>query len=75
MIHKDKLKGKYVTYIDKEASFRTHKVTNIVGRVLTVKDAYGTKRRIKDGMKCRNGNTIKILGRQKKKEIEEIKWK
>lgn len=74
MIHKDKLKGKYITYIDKEASFRTHKVTKITGRVLTVMDATGQKWRIKDGMRCRNGNTIKILGRQLKNKIEEIQW-
>jgi len=74
MINKKKLKGKYITYIDKECSFRTHKVIKIIGNVLTVKDAIGKKCRIKNGQLCRNGQKIKILGLQKKKEIEEIKW-
>lgn len=67
-MNKSKLKGKYVTYIDKNQSWRTHKVTKINGNTLTVKDATGVKTRI-------HPNTHKIFGRQLKNKIEEIEWK
>lgn len=66
-IHKDQLKGKYVTYIDKQQAFRTHKVIKINGKTLTVIDAVGTRTRI-------HPDKNKILGRQLKKKIEEIIW-
>ena len=65
---KNKLKGKYVTYIDKNSSYRTHKVVKITGKTLTVEDTLGTKHRI-------HPDKLKILGRQKKKELEDIEWK
>ena len=73
MIHKSKLKGKYISYYQKEnkndpGSLRTHKVIKIDGNTLTVKDANGVKRRI-------NPSTTSILGRQHRKSgIEEIDW-
>lgn len=66
-ISKDKLKGKYVTFIDKQQAFRTQKVVRVEGRTLTVKDAVGTKTRI-------HPSKNKILGRQLKRKIEEIEW-
>ena len=66
-MHKDDLKGKYITYIDNNSSYRTHKVTKISGLTLTVKDALGKKMRI-------HPKKNKILGRQLKNKIEEIQW-
>lgn len=67
MISKDKLKGKYVTYLDKNGKYRTHKVVRVTGRVLTVNDVLGVRHRI-------HPDRFKIFGRQRKKEIEEIIW-
>ena len=67
MVHKDQLKGKYVTYLDKDSKYRTHKVTKVTGLTLTVKDALGVKHRI-------HPKKDKIFGRQLKKTIEEIEW-
>lgn len=66
-MHKDKLKGKFVTYLDKNSSYRTHKVVKITGLTLTVIDATGEKQRI-------HPKKNKIFGRQLKNKIEEIKW-
>ena len=67
MIHKKELKGKFVSYIDKNGKTRTEKVVRIVGNYLTMKNVLGVKHRIyKD---C-------VLGRQyRKRGIEEIDWK
>jgi len=67
MIHKDKLKGKYITYLDKNKSYRTHKVIKINGNTLTVKDVLGTRSRV-------HPDKNKIIGRQLKNSIEEIEW-
>jgi len=67
MIDKNDLKGKYVTYLDKDAKYRTHKVTKITGKTLTVKDALGVKTRI-------HPKDTKIFGRQRKHDLEEINW-
>ena len=67
LIHKDQLKNKYVTYLDRDGKYRTHKVTKITGKNLTVKNALGERHRIHPG---RN----KIFGRQLKNKIEEIIW-
>jgi hypothetical protein len=66
MIHKSKLKGKYVSYRDKDGKHRLGKVVKITGNYLTVKDAVGIRRRIyKD----------RVQGRQfRKKGLEEIQW-
>ena len=66
MIPKNELKGKYVTYRDKDEKVRTGKVTKIVGNYLTVMSAVKVKHRIyKD----------RVLGRQfPKKGLEEIQW-
>lgn len=68
MISKDKLKGKFVTYLDKDGKYRTHKVIRVTGKTLTVKDIFGVKHRIHPD-KCY------IFGRQRKKDIEGIIWK
>ena len=68
MIPKDKLKGKYITYLDKNGQYRTHKVIRVTGKVLTVKDVLNVRHRI-------HPDKFKILGRQLKKSIEEIVWK
>jgi len=67
MIPKDKLKGKHVTYIDKQGKFRTHKVIKVTGKTLTVKDVLGVRHRI-------HPTKTKIFGVQRKKIIEEILW-
>lgn len=66
MISKNELKGKYVTYRDKNGATRTNKVIKIVGNTLTVKDAVDVKRRIKKE---------DVFGRCfRKRGLEEIKW-
>lgn len=65
-MHKDQLKGKYITYID-NGGYRTEKVMKIVGNTLTVKNAVGRRKRI-------NPKNVKILGRQLKNKIELIEW-
>jgi len=67
LIPKDKLKGKFVTYLDKDGKYRSHKVVKVAGLTLTVKDVLGEKHRIHP-----KKNTI--FGRQLKKTIEEIEW-
>lgn len=66
-MHKDNLKGHFITYIDKNSSYRTHKVLKVTGKTLTVKDALGKKMRI-------HPRHNKILGRQLKNKIEVIEW-
>ena len=67
MIPKDKLKGKFVTYLDRDNKYRTHKVVKVTGKTLTVKDALGIKYRI-------HPKKNKIFGRQLKNKLEEIEW-
>ena len=67
MINKDKLKGYFVTYIDKQGKYRSHKVTKISGLTLTVKNCLGEKRRIHPKKNL-------IIGRQMKHEIIPIQW-
>lgn len=66
-MNKDNLKGHYVTFIDKQACFRTEKVVAIHGKTLTVKNALGRRMRI-------HPDKNKIFGRQLKNKIEEIEW-
>ena len=67
MINKTDLKGKFVTFTDKDAKWRTEKVVKVTGNYLTVINAVKVKRRIyKD----------RVIGRQfRKKGIEKINWK
>lgn len=67
MIPKDKLKGKFVTYLDKQSKYRTHKVTKVTGKTLTVKNVLGERHRI-------HPKDFKIFGVQYKKKIEGIQW-
>ncbi len=62
-IHKSKLVGKYVSFLDKDGKQRTQKVTKIVGNKLTVKDCLGTRKRI---------YLDDVRGRQLKKGIQAI---
>jgi hypothetical protein len=74
MIHKTELKGKYVTYVDKQYKIRTEKVVRVSGNYLTVR----TTRRIKNLHKFPKRRIYKdqVLGRQhRKKGMEKIKWK
>ena len=79
MISKNNLKGKYVTFVDKDAKYRTQKVVKITGLMLTVVDAVGTRTRIHPNKYKESRGKIRkyglrIIGRQLKKGIEEIKW-
>lgn len=67
MISKDKLKGNFVTYLDKQSKYRTHRVTKVSGLTLSVKDCLGERHRI-------HPKTTLIFGRQMKKEIVSIQW-
>lgn len=66
MIGKKQLKGKYVTYTDRDGKWRTERVIRIVGNYLTVMNVLKVKHRIyKD----------RVLGRQfRKRGLEMIKW-
>lgn len=66
-IDKTNLKGKYVTYLDKDGKYRSHKVIKITGNTLTVKDVLGARHRI-------HPDKNKIFGRQLKNKLVEIKW-
>lgn len=66
-MNKDNLKGKYVTYLDRDSKYRTHKVMKVTGKTLTVQDALGVRHRI-------HPNKNKIFGRQLKNKLEEIEW-
>jgi len=71
MISKNRLKGKWVSYYDKIGKVpngqREGRVTKIVGKTLTVKNAVGERKRIHPD-KC------KILGVYYRKKLEEIDW-
>jgi len=67
LVHKDKLKGKFVTYLDKQGKYRTHKVVKVAGLTLTVRNALGERHRI-------HPKTHLIFGRQMRKEIIPIQW-
>ena len=67
MIHKDSLKNKFITYLDKDGKYRTHKVVKVTSLTLTVKDALGVRHRI-------HPKTHLIFGRQLKKEVIPIQW-
>lgn len=67
MIAKENLKGKYITYKDKNGATRTNRVVRIHGNMLTVIDAVKVKRRVKKE---------KVVGRCfPKKGLEDILWK
>lgn len=66
-IDKTKLKGKYVTYLDKDSKYRTHKVIKITGNTLTITNALGEKHRI-------HPDKNKIFGQQLKTKLVEILW-
>ena len=66
-MHKDQLKGKFVTYLDKDGKYRSHKVIKVSGLTLTVKDCLGVRHRI-------HPKKNKIFGRQLKNKMEEIEW-
>ncbi len=67
MISKEDLKGKYVTYRDKNGATRTNKVVKIVGNTVTVKDVVGVKRRVSHD---------RVIARCfPKRGTEEIEWR
>jgi hypothetical protein len=66
-MHKDQLKGKYVTYLDKDGKYRSHKVVKVTGKTLTVKNCLGERHRI-------HPKKNKIFGRQLKSKLEKIEW-
>ncbi len=66
-IIKEQLKGKYVTYLDKDGKMKSGKVMKITGNTLTIKNAVKQKFRI-------HPKKNKILGRQLKKKIQKIVW-
>ncbi len=64
-MHKDKLKGKWVSYMFNGQ--REGKVVKIAGNTLTVKNAVGEKKLI-------HPNKFRILGVYFRKKLEEIEW-
>ena len=65
-MHKNKLKGKYISYFD--FGQREGKVIKIIGNTLTIKNAIGEKKRVHPGK-------FKILGVYFRKKLEPIEWK
>jgi len=66
MIHKSKLKGKHITYIDKDEKQRTAKVIKVVGSTVTVIKANRVKQRV---------HRNQVLGRQyRKRGLDPIEW-
>jgi len=68
-IDKDDLKGKFVSYFDKDSSYRTHEVMSVSGNTLTVRNVVGTRCRI-------HPDKQRIMGRQfRKLGLQPIKWR
>jgi ribosomal protein L35AE/L33A len=76
MISKSKLIGKYVLYMDKNGKFSQGKVTKILGKTLTIRDAYKERHRLHpDKVKIFGAfKTTKIRGKSMSEYLEEIKW-
>ena len=73
MIDKKDLKGKYITYIDKDSKTRTEKVIKVYSSYVTVRTVK-TIKTLHRFPKTRVHKN-KILGRQHRKSgREEIKW-
>lgn len=68
MLHKDKLKGKWVSYHDKVRGQREGKVVKVSGKTLTVVNHVGERKRI-------HPDKITILGVYFRKKLESIEWK
>ena len=74
MIHKKDLKGKYVTFIDKNGARRTERVIRINGSYLTVRHIITINGKTRKYPKQRVHKS-KVIGRQfPKSGLEEIKW-
>jgi len=74
MISKKQLKGKHVTYRDRDGKFRTERVVRVAGNYLTVR----TTRKIKRLWKFPKRRIYKnqVLGHQRRKlGLEPINWK
>lgn len=65
-MHKNKLKGRYISYF--YMGQREGKVIKINGKTLTVQNAVGERKRI-------HPNKHRILGVYFRKKLEEIEWK
>lgn len=66
MIHKSELKGKYVSYLDKDGKNRIEKVVAITGNTLTMQNVLKRRRRVEKDA---------VIGRQMpKKGLEPIDW-
>lgn len=75
MINKKELKGKFITFIDKDGKFRTQKVIKIYGNYLTVRTTIKIKNKLYKSPRRRIYKN-NVIGRQfEKKGLEEIKWK
>jgi len=62
---KNKLKGKYISYY--HCGQREGKVVKINGKTLTVKNAYGERKRL-------HPDKDRIFGVYVRKKLEEIQW-
>jgi len=77
-MNKKDLLNKYILYQDKDYQERTEKVTKIVGKTLTLKNAYGEFHRVHpDKIKIIGvyKKTKKLSGLKREEFIEEIEWK
>jgi len=82
-MQKNKLKGKYVMFIDRQGKYRVEKVVKTTGNTLTLKNAYNEKHRIHSTKVYGDRTKNKILGVVIKRKIrlrtmheylEEIEW-
>lgn len=74
MISKNDLKGKYVTFIDKNGARRTQRVIRVNGNYLTVRHIITINGKTMKFKKHRMYKD-KVIGRQRpKRDLEEIRW-
>lgn len=76
MVPKSKLLNKYIMYMNDQGKFCQGKVVKIVGRTLTIMDAYKEKHRIHPNTIHIYGvfKTTKIKFKKMSEYLEEIKW-
>lgn len=67
IIGKEKLKGKYIVFFDKQSKQRVQKVIKITGKTVTVRDAVGTRMRL-------HPDKQRIVGVYYRKKVVAIKW-
>ena len=66
-IDKEKLKGKYIMFFDKQSKQRVQRVIKITGKTVTVQDAVGVRMRL-------HPDKQRIVGVYYRKKLVNIIW-